>query len=419
MSIPADFMLAAFNAGMKEASNTILTYANQQKYLLEYFESVGIDMSDRVESGELFTEPELSDFLHAVRYRTNHSFKQSPKIASFERFLERELDLLIHATAHSEVKVRSSSARLRLSVFIKVLEFVFENTHESGARIPPKELKVRFDRLISRLKRERMGIKSSNDVVKGANEKVIPDDKLLLLIETINPNHPDNPFSKINRLRNHIIILTLLETGDRRGELAGLKLSDINDSINPSLYINRTPDDPTDPRKHRPAAKTRPRESSISKGLMKNIKLYIDTDRARHAANEEHDFLLVAHKGKSAGKPIANKTINYIFAQLSKTLGFRVHPHLLRHAWNELFEIKARMLGYDSKVINDMRKYACGWSDNSEMVSLYNQANLARLVAGISAEEQNKLVPTHEYAETTSNESQHDRQEKSCRSEYR
>ncbi|MBW3139633.1 site-specific integrase [Ferrimonas balearica] len=393
VGLPADFFLAAFNADMKETSDTIRTYAYQQKYLLEYFESVGIDITYRVESGELFTESELSDFLHAVRYRVDHSLKQSPKVASFERFRERDLDLLIHATAHSEAKVASSTARLRLSVFIKVLEFVYENTHESGPRIPPKDLMVRFERLISGLKRERGSIKTSNDVVKGANEKVIPDDELIRLLEIIKPSHPDNPFSQINRLRNHIIILTLLETGDRRGELAGIKLSDINDNINPSLYINKTPDDPSDPRKHRPATKTRARESSLSKALMKEIKLYIDTDRARYAAGEMHDFLLVSHKGTSVGKPIATKTINYIFAELSKAVSFRVHPHLLRHAWNELFEVKARALGYDSQVINDMRKYACGWSDTSEMVSHYNQGNLARLVAGISAAEQSKLVP--------------------------
>ena len=48
------------------------------------------------------------------------------------------------------------------------------------------------------------------------------------LLEVVHPNSPQNPWArKFNRIRNWLIVLILLVTGMRRGELMGLQIGDL------------------------------------------------------------------------------------------------------------------------------------------------------------------------------------------------
>ncbi|MCB2527402.1 hypothetical protein KQ738_18295, partial [Listeria monocytogenes] len=73
----------------------------------------------------------------------------------------------------------------------------------------------------------------------------------------------------------------------------------------------------------------------------------------------------------TAGLPLSLKAINAIFQKLSSVLGFHVHPHILRHKWNEIIDEKAEKIGVDPVLLEDMRKYAMGWSQNTTMTSVY------------------------------------------------
>jgi len=101
----------------------------------------------------------------------------------------------------------------------------------------------------------------------------------------------------------------------------------------------------------------------------------------------------VSHKGRTKGKPLSLVSINSIFGTLSKVLKFNVYPHLMRHKWNEIFEDKGLALGMTHQEINDLRKYACGWSEDTKMVSRYNQFKNALAAQKMSKIRQSKFMP--------------------------
>jgi integrase len=175
----------------------------------------------------------------------------------------------------------------------------------------------------------------------------------------------------------------------RVGALAKLKLSDIIEEWdNPRLLLTRTPDDITDPRKRKPQQKTKPLASPISKQLLKTIKHYIDTDRKKFDKNSTHDFLFVSEKGKNKGQPLSMKGVYNITKTLSRVLNFDFCPHLLRHKYNEIFDIKATAMGYAPEKIEDCRKYLMGWSEDSKMGAVYNEFRNAVKVREITASDQ-------------------------------
>ena len=81
------------------------------------------------------------------------------------------------------------------------------------------------------------------------------------------------------------------------------------------------------------------------------------------------------------GKPLALRNYNSIFKKLSNILGVEVTPHTLRYKWNEVFDVNidslAKELNLDSQTKEDIRKYAMGWTANSEMADIYNNFRLA------------------------------------------
>ena len=58
-----------------------------------------------------------------------------------------------------------------------------------------------------------------------------------------------------------------------------------------------------------------------------------------------------------------------------------------------IFEDAAKAAGLSPEHINDLRKYACGWAEDSKMVAIYNEFKNALAVAEISMSAQEKIVP--------------------------
>lgn len=167
----------------------------------------------------------------------------------------------------------------------------------------------------------------------------------------------------------------------------------MDDWDNPRFLLTRTPNDPTDTRRLPAANKTKALSVPISRELMKLIKLYIETVRKSIPSAHEHDFVFISEKGKNIGSPMSYNSIHKVIKIFGDFLGIALHPHLLRHKWNEVFEYKAREKGFSPDKIEDLRKYAMGWVANSEMASVYNSFQLAVTVAEILSKNQRQSVP--------------------------
>lgn len=399
--LPLSFYLSCHLRSSYSVYSTRLAHANFAKFYFDYFIEQQIDIEDRIMSLALLNKTEYDDFVSACNFRIDKEKQSSSNVVNFPRLSTKALDNLIFATAHSQSKVSAAYARNRIHSFCAFIEYVYKEGHATSINRVPVDLKERYRDFVENLKKDAKAIKDDNAIVKDAFEQAIPTDVYFRLLEISKSSHDENPWSQNSRLRNHIIIQIFNETGIRIGALCKLKISDLRTDRQARLVITRTPNDITDSRKKKAAQKTKSHVSAISAELMKDIQLYIDTIRDKYSVSNNHDFIFVSQKGKTKGEPLAKQSVNDLLEPLSKAIDFHIHPHILRHKWNEIFEDKAKAAGYSPERINDLRKYACGWSDDSKMVHVYNEFKNAQAVAEISMSEQGKIVPKIEKLDTT------------------
>lgn len=350
------------------AINTKYSYAHALVFILSHFESKSINIVERIETGRFLSREEFQDLVEACSLKKR---AECISIAKQTLLSDKSLDNLIYISQLSEAHVAATTAKLRLKRFKKYIEYLFNTFHYLNE--VPLRVQTDYQQLLDNLSTAIESIKDENTDVRDPFESVIPNTVFLDLLEVINPFSDRNPW-KGPKLRNYLIVTLFIETGIRRGAVGKLKISDIKfDWENPRVMVTRTPNDMTDTRKNKAAQKTKPHASAITEKTLKQLKLYIETDRKHVSSGLEHDFVFVSQKGKTRGQPLSLQSIDEVFSQLSKELGFHIHPHLLRHKWNEIFDEAATKLGYTPEQIEDIRKYAMGWSENSRMSSLYNQ----------------------------------------------
>ena len=159
------------------------------------------------------------------------------------------------------------------------------------------------------------------------------------------------------------------------------------------IKIYRSSIDPTDTRIDRPNQKSKAHLATVHTSLMEQMKHYINHIRSEIPGTHAHDFIFVSEKDSrgTIGQPLSLKSINTIFKIISKVLGFHLHPHLLRHKWNEVFDVKATSMGVDPRILEEARRYAMGWVAGSSMSDIYNDKRLATRSREISLAHQRRV----------------------------
>lgn len=371
---------------------TLKKYAYELKFLYCYFIEQDIDLVERVSSGKFLSRQEVDDFVRTSKLYTDDASVNKTNIVLIS---DKRIRDAIYATSNSQPQVSAHTFRQRLIRLRSYIEYLYVCHHydqeltNTQARVDEQfnKFKLYINTFIS-------DTRKGNTIVKDPFESIIPSDKFFRLIYIIKENSSDNPF-KSSKLRNQIIMQILISTGVRVGAALKLKVSDlVDDWNNPRFLLTRTPNDPTDPRLERPSNKTKALSAPISSDLMKLIKLYIQTVRTEKPKSHEHDFVFISEKGSTSGQPLSYKSIHKIVDKFGDSLDIKLHPHQLRHKWNEVFEDKAKEYGIKSEKIEDLRKYAMGWVEDSKMASVYNEYQLAITVADISSKIQSKAVPS-------------------------
>uniref|UniRef100_UPI001F33B4D5 site-specific integrase n=1 Tax=Vibrio sp. V23_P3S9T160 TaxID=1938675 RepID=UPI001F33B4D5 len=350
------------------------TYAKILLFIYRYFCSKNIDLAQRVSDGKYLSKEEYSDFKRNCMFKSDLNSDDN-NVVSFAYYSDKQLSNLIHSTKNTEARVSANTAKLRLKQFITYVEYLYNTFH--FANNPLESISIAFSDLKRTVKADIRKIKEQNNEVNDPYESAIPDDIYFKMLEIIKPWSNENPF-KGSRLRNQLIILLFNDTGIREGALAKLKISDIKmDWSKPHILITRTPNDPTDQRKKKPSQKTKAHASAISKNTLKLLKNYIENERSKFSEASLHDFVFISEKGKCAGKPLTLNSIYKVVGKLSNTLKFHLYPHLFRYKWNEIFDTNATKMGYTAEQIEDIRKYAMSWSEDSKMAAIYNDFKLA------------------------------------------
>ena len=370
---------------ISKAPNTIRRYVNELIFVISFFN----DLPSRFASQRLLSNEEYNAFFRHCYYPING--RKGVDIASFS-IENKAIRNIIAANSRIHSQVRPETIQGRLRRLREYSEWLFNLFHHDY--LVGEQLQNKFDTLISRMKLCEEGFgKNFSLAVKRINESVIPNDKFLELLEMILPSSSKNPF-KSSKIRNYLIVSLLIQSGIRRGALAKLKISDCHFyGTFDEIEIYRSGYDKTDTRSYMPNQKTKSHLAVVDPELLKQIKFYINHSRLNFERSSYHDFIFVSEKNSrnTSGNPLSLKSVNAIFLRLSKALSFRIHPHMLRHKWNEIFDEKGRSSGMDSRLIEDVRKYAMGWSANSSMGQVYNEKRLFEQVREVSKAHQERV----------------------------
>lgn len=374
------------------SANTKFRYANELLFVLKHFAKLKkpIDLPERVASGKFITDKEYIQFFEACLLQK--SAQDDAEVIAFPSVNDKHMRNIIAANQRGAKKVTNETSLGRLMRGRMFIEYLFRHFH--GGQEIAEGTSNKYHKLISQMKLDEQSVgRNKRHDVANPEESVIPDDVFVRLLEMILPSSPNNPF-KSSAIRNYLIISIFIQSGIRRGALGKLKVSDCHfygsyDSL--SIYALRN--DPTDTRSEKANQKTKSHLAIIAPVLMEQIKFYIDHVRPRFPKSRTHDFVFVSEKNSkdTAGLPLSLKAINAMSQKLSKALGFHIHPHLLRHKWNEIFDKEGEEKGVNPTLLEDMRKYAMGWSHNSGMSQIYNEKRLAKKVRELSKAHQERV----------------------------
>lgn len=355
--------------------NTKERRAYELLFVLEYFDGRRIDLIAKIENLSFLQEAEISMFVRACKLKTKVVREKVVESIVTEKALRN----LIARNQPVEHIVGKGTAHGRIDTFIQFYKFVFNRIH--GRSVISKDQQVSYNKSLIELvtAKNSMGkwSKKNSDPFKSR----FPGEKYFELLELIQPSCEMNPF--LSKIRNSLIVKLLIETGIRRGAVAKLKIHDIFNDRQPRISITRTPDDVTDPRRNKPAQKTKAHVSPVSRELAKALEYYITNVRSCIPNTETHEFVFVSEKNSrgTLGMPLNLGSINAIFKKISVVLDVKITPHTLRHKWNEIFDEDidslAKELNLDTRAKEDIRKYAMGWSAKSTMADVYNNFRLA------------------------------------------
>jgi len=349
------------------ASSTIDQSARSIMVLQLFLESRGIDLAQRMQRGRVLEVGEIDELVRLCRLPLSAVIDNTAvnaQLPTTQRHKAEPLERVRMRLKTPLAEIAPASAAIRL---IYIREYVgwlatgqmlrLSITHPAraalesaigafmsaiGARIPPTSI--------------RRGI---------GQREGLPPEVLTRVLEVTNPNANENPWKGAHvRERNQLVIHLMRELGIRRGELLGLKISDIDFRAN-TLLIARRADDPADPRRRQPNAKTRDRRLDLGEDLACRLRSYVLGARRNIRGARRHEFLFVAN---GTGAPMTLEGVTKVFQTLRKKvpgLPDELTGHVLRHTWNDEFSEAIDASNVSEESENNMRSYLMGWSPTS------------------------------------------------------
>jgi integrase len=388
---PTLYVLTELRAKNRSTS-TIQQALRSVMLLFIVLDRLGVDLDGRLSEGRLLELGEVEEVVRQCRTALDGAVGLSvlqvaptrPSVANLERVRTRSSAIDV------PVQVDPGTAAIRIRYLRDYLNW------------RTTDLLLKMGRKDDRYS----GLATAADVVRRAFDERIPGtaghntltqregmshDALTRLIEVIEPTSPDNPWAGTHaRERNALIVRWLLSLGLRRGELLGVRTSDINFQTN-EVLIARRADDPADPRKLQPNTKTNDRLLALDEDLAVLTRRYITGHRRAIKGARRHEYLIVAN---GSGAPLTLAALNKVFVALRRNcrdLPEELSPHVLRHTWNDNFSEVMDKQQVSEETERKMRSRLMGWSETSNTAATYTRRHVQRKARDASLELQRKL----------------------------
>lgn len=382
--------------GKNLASNTIGNVLRAVMAFQLFLDARDIDLDARLADGALLSLGEIEDLARLCRLRladlaalsgerANATAAPAPtKVTLIEKARMR-------AQAVSQVVVDPGVEATRLHYIRSYLHWLATERLSRHGLDPSVAARLRHaakrvsDAIVSRIPR-----KSGRAALE--QREGLSDEDVAELLRVIDPHSPDNPWrDQHTRYRNALLVHWLLHFGLRIGEALGVRNSDIVD-YRKEVTIHRRADDPDDPRRDQPQAKTRARVLPMGAELLAQTQAYILNHRAGLPGAKKHPFLFVASR---SGRPMTVAAAEKAFKELREawpSLPKGLSPHVLRHTWNDAFSVKMDAAGVTPENEKQARSYLMGWSPTSDTAAAYTRRYVRAKAREVSLALQDQLV---------------------------
>jgi len=391
--VPTVFVLSEVRA-RNLAAHTIEQVLRAVAIFQLYCDNFGIDVGTRLTDGQLLTLAEIDGLVRYCRQPMAKLHCNNPKVASWSTLpkLPRSLEQLREAMPRRSGvnEVDPSTASMRLCYIRRYLDWLSRSeilklkASDSRRAALDKVAGTTLDAITARLPR---GRGTNNTWREGMEPEVF--DSMLAVIERDSSNNPWT--GEHARERNALMVLWLASLGLRRGELLGVRVSDINFQSN-EVMIPRRADDPDDPRREQPNAKTSDRLLPLDENLAQRTHRYIVGLRRGIKGARSHEFLFVAN---GSGAPLSLSALNKIFVALRSRCGelpASLCPHVLRHTWNDRFSEQMDLAQVPEEQEKRLRRYLQGWSETSTSPEVYTRRHRREAAKKASLELQRRMM---------------------------
>ncbi len=160
-------------------------------------------------------------------------------------------------------------------------------------------------------------------------------------LEYISRKQFEELYAACDKRRDKLLLALIFETGMRVSEALGLHLEDIEIEDGIIHIVAR------DNNENKARVKNYSEGIVVVPDYVIDLLLeYITIDLLEY----ESDFLFINLYGRGKGSPLKVITVEKLFERLSKSVGYHVHPHMLRHG----FATEKKQFGWD---IHDIAKY--------------------------------------------------------------
>lgn len=269
------------------AANTLLRDGRAIMQLMAWASSESIDLEERFTARRFLTLIEIESLARACHLPYETLLRdtepcEAPKAAPRRRVISMPgVPAIAAATVHYHLSTIAEYLRWLGTQAIQRLA----DSQES------RVLDALLSRMVGWLLTRRPPSRGRN--VLGLREG-LEQSALILLLDAVSPVMTGNKipalirqwqWSETNpwedhaiRARNYLMILTLLNLGIRAGELLNIKISDLDFAQN-TVSIRRRPDDPDDPRLHKPNVKRLDRKLPLSHASAHMLSCYLSEVR--------------------------------------------------------------------------------------------------------------------------------------------
>lgn len=368
------------------AANTIHFVCTALALLYRELDAAKVNLLDRLARGRLLSIPELDRLAAAAQYRVEDLGDEvgdgrGSNIISLHRVAMRRRK---EEVERRPVDVQTQASRLRY-----IADFLAFISDYVGATLPQQErqdLQAETARALAALREQ---IPRVSKRAKLGARVGLSEEEQARVVAVVHPDSPDNTWKRgFVRRRNRLIVILLLATGMRRGELLGLQVRDLLPN-QPKLRIVRRADAAEDGRTKQPNAKTSDREVELLPSIARELQSYLQERRTIKAARSIPQVFV-----SEDGDALSESSVDKIFRQLREAcpgLPVSLTSHVMRHSWNERFSEAADAMGLSEVTEERARNTQQGWADNSKAGATYTRRHAAKKGQEIALKLQEKL----------------------------